>query len=360
MLFEDFHVENASATHGRERSPPSARPPCHAAGEAPRVQDLDLSSCIAPVTFTCTAKTCAEQGFGCGAQGDGCGNGMPLRHVPGARDVRRRRTATSAERHVCAALTCASRASSCGPAGDGCGDELSAARALRGRRAARGKPGVCAPNTGTCTPTTCAAQGLSCGPAGDGCGNEIQCGPAPRRDTCGGGGTPGKCGGRAVHADDVRQRRGSTAAPAGTAAANEIQSAVHRPRHLRRRRHAGRVRLGVGASAALTCEPRAPACAAFARRRNDVASIEDQAYPRYQTAMRARASLRRPSLGPLAAGLVCAAILSACSDTTVLYTVTPSRPHPPPTRRRPRRSTVSTPRAPRPTPSRPPRSAPSS
>ncbi len=142
VLFEDYHVENALNDPTGGKTFPAE---CTTTMFTPQEKLLefeifDLSSCIAPVTFTCTAKTCAEQGFGCGAQGDGCGNEIQCG------------TCTAPE-------TC----------GGG------------------GTPNQCGGNV--CAALTCASQGFSCGPAGDGCGNELQCGTCPAGQACGAGGS---------------------------------------------------------------------------------------------------------------------------------------------------------------------------
>ncbi len=93
----------------------------------------------------CRPRSCAEQGFQCGANGDGCGNLLD-----------------------------------CGkcPPGEVCGAQAYS-------RCAKGPP---------CKPRNCTDLGFSCGPAGDGCGGVLQCGICQWPDSCGGKGVPGSCG----------------------------------------------------------------------------------------------------------------------------------------------------------------------
>jgi hypothetical protein len=95
---------------------------------------------------SCTPRTCASAGFGCGANGDGCGNVIECGSCPVAQ--------------VCGAQSYSE----------------------------------CAAGTPNCHAKTCADLGLTCGPASDGCGNLLQCGICQYPDQCGGGGTYGKCG----------------------------------------------------------------------------------------------------------------------------------------------------------------------
>ncbi len=101
----------------------------------------------------CTPKTCAQLGYDCGKNGDGCGNIID-----------------------CGSCT---PPEFCGAGGfSKCGGNLSA---LDGGN--------------SCTPRTCQQMGFNCGPAGDGCGGLIMtCGSCSSPDICGGGGQPGVCG----------------------------------------------------------------------------------------------------------------------------------------------------------------------
>ncbi len=106
------------------------------------------------IVSSCIPQTCADQGFDCGMNSNGCGTLID-----------------------------------CGSCDDGekCG---------YGGRSKCGDP-LLAPDGGpTCTPKACADFGYDCGLAGDGCGNMIDCGPVACTGTefCGGGG-PNKCGG---------------------------------------------------------------------------------------------------------------------------------------------------------------------
>ncbi len=66
----------------------------------------------------CVSKTCQEQGFTCGTQGDGCGNPIQCGSCPSG-DV-----CTAGTCEVCVKETCASFHASCGNIPDGCGGEV--------------------------------------------------------------------------------------------------------------------------------------------------------------------------------------------------------------------------------------------
>lgn len=94
---------------------------------------------------SCTPKSCQDQGFNCGFNGDGCGNVINCGVCP--------------PQQVCGA----SQFSQC----------------------AMGPP---------CKPKTCQDLGFNCGAAGDGCGGALNCGICQYPDSCGAKGTPGQCG----------------------------------------------------------------------------------------------------------------------------------------------------------------------
>jgi hypothetical protein len=107
----------------------------------------------ARVLPTCTPRTCAQLGYKCGANGDGCGNRIDCGTCPVPE--------------------------TCGVAGySQCG----------------GGFGLGPDGGPLCTPTTCLKLGFTCGFAGDGCGGVLQCGICQYPDVCGGKGVPGHCG----------------------------------------------------------------------------------------------------------------------------------------------------------------------
>jgi hypothetical protein len=102
----------------------------------------------ADLDVACTPRSCADQGFDCGENGDGCGG----------------------------ILQCGSCTSpqSCGLGGfSRCGGPDAAP---------------------VCVPQTCATLGFECGPAADGCGGLVQCGTCQAPLVCGAEGNPGQCG----------------------------------------------------------------------------------------------------------------------------------------------------------------------
>jgi hypothetical protein len=154
--------------------------------------------------MTCTPKTCAQLGFDCGMNSDGCGSTLncgtcaPPGFCGGGGFSTCGTMSGTDGGTVCTPKTCAMLNINCGPAGDGCGNMLACGTCMSPQTCGGGGPGVCGtstPDGGTvCTPKTCLQLGFTCGPAGDGCGNMLACGTCQAPDTCGGGGTPSVCG----------------------------------------------------------------------------------------------------------------------------------------------------------------------
>jgi hypothetical protein len=103
----------------------------------------------------------------------------------------------------CPKKTCAQLGYTCGPNGDGCGDMLQCGTCTAPQFCGGGGYSKCGgsmvgpdgsvPNP--CVPKTCAQLGFNCGPAGDGCGGLLpNCGTCMAPNICGGAGMPGVCG----------------------------------------------------------------------------------------------------------------------------------------------------------------------
>ncbi len=127
-------------------------------GESPLDASVDVSVPLdarvdVKAVAHCSPRTCAQLGYQCGSNGDGCGNRIECGSCP--------------EPQFCGGAGF----SQCG-GGFGLGPD--------------GGP--------ICTPTTCQKLGFTCGYAGDGCGGVLQCGICQYPDVCGGGGKPGHCG----------------------------------------------------------------------------------------------------------------------------------------------------------------------
>jgi hypothetical protein len=248
-LFDDFHVEDDSNTPTGGVTFPNECPNVPMTPQEKMLEFMifDLSSCIIPTVSTppsCTPKTCMQEGFNCGPEGDGCGNqldcgpctppqtcgggGMPgvcggtactpitcisqnvacgpagngcggllqCGNCPNGTTCGGGGVAGHCGKPTCTPVTCGSQHIQCGPAGDGCGNLLECGNCPPGEACGSGgMPGICgAPDAGTCTPETCTSQNIGCGPAGNGCGGQLNCGPCPPGETCGGGGVPGQCG----------------------------------------------------------------------------------------------------------------------------------------------------------------------
>ena len=105
----------------------------------------------------------------------------------------------------CKPKTCADQGFNCGMNGDGCGGTIDCGSCKAPEFCGGGGPSICGgqgigPDGGvinTCTPYTCATAPkgpYNCGSTGDGCGNILNCGTCPVSEFCGGGGF-NQCGG---------------------------------------------------------------------------------------------------------------------------------------------------------------------
>ncbi len=194
------------------------------------------SQCGYPDGGACAPKTCTQQGFNCGAAGDGCGNLIPggCGTCPSGQTCGGGGTPNvcgSPDAGACVPRTCTQQNIGCGPAGDGCGNLIAGGCGnctppqTCGGAGVHGQCGT-PPDGGSCVPRTCKQQNLSCGPAGDGCGNLIPggCGTCPSGQTCGGGGVPGQCGAPDAGAciPQTCTQQGIACGPAGDGCGNLI------------------------------------------------------------------------------------------------------------------------------------------
>jgi hypothetical protein len=157
----------------------------------------------------CKPNACADLGYTCGDNGDGCGGLLqcgtcvaPQYCGGGGFSKCGGTNGVGPDGGVlCTPATCKSLGYTCGAAGDGCGGVLQCGSCMNPQYCGGGGYDQCGGNNGIgpdggviCMPTTCAKQGINCGPTGDGCGGLIQsCGMCMGNDYCGGGG-PGVCG----------------------------------------------------------------------------------------------------------------------------------------------------------------------
>jgi hypothetical protein len=184
----------------------------------------------------CATKTCAEWGFSCGMNSDGCGGVIDCGTCTGAEfcggggysrcGTTPSRDASALAAVSCTPKTCEELGANCGWAGDGCGGVILCGSAPDGGGVTLasdagagasecpapticGGPGGVTPNRCSgdttvladgavnnleCTPAGC-SSGANCGVTGDGCGNVIPCGAdCTNPQYCGGGG-PNVCGG---------------------------------------------------------------------------------------------------------------------------------------------------------------------
>jgi hypothetical protein len=178
---------------------------------------------------SCVPKTCAQLGYTCGQNADGC-NGIvncgtcTSPAFCGGGGYSQCGTSAAWEQEAgaidagspCVPQTCAQLGYNCGFAGDGCGNQLNCGGASACTAPAYcggGGPEQCGGSVliaadgglaSNCAPKTCADLGYNCGLAGDGCGNQIDCGGASACATpeyCGGGGA-NVCGGNVFVGSD--------------------------------------------------------------------------------------------------------------------------------------------------------------
>jgi hypothetical protein len=163
---------------------------------------------------SCTPGTCAELGFNCGVNGNGCGGTIDCHQCPAGEQCgiggysKCGNPAFSLDSGVtCKPKTCADLGYDCGQAGDGCGNSIdcggTAACSDAGAYCGGGgfnKCGNATPTTDagpfpTCVPSTCLGLGYRCGMAADGCGGTIgPCGSCTTPLVCGAGGQANTCG----------------------------------------------------------------------------------------------------------------------------------------------------------------------
>ncbi len=194
VMYSDFHVNTGASGTGTFPGECSLGTGVKLAAQEKVLEFMifDLTSCLQVAPPVCTPKTCAQQSFNCGMQGDGCGavincGSCTAPQVCGGSGV------PGVCGSGCTPKTCAQLGYNCGPAGDGCGNLIAGGcgTCTAPQTCGGGGPGKC--GTMACTPATCAGLGLSCGSTGDGCGNTLTCGTCPTGQTCGANGMPGKC-----------------------------------------------------------------------------------------------------------------------------------------------------------------------
>ena len=239
VLYSDFHVSVGST--GGKVFPAECDANALTSQEKVLAYMLfDLASCVASsAPPACKAKTCLEQGLGCGLAGDGCGGQLDCGLCPAGQTCGGGGVPSQCGAPACAPKTCADLALGCGLAGDGCGGPLNCGPCVKPGDVCGGAgPNNCggaacvplacpAPAQGSscgpvangcgavnncpcpanlpcvngtcgappCVPRSCAEAGANCGTVADGCGGTLACGNCIAPQTCGGGNTPNLCGG---------------------------------------------------------------------------------------------------------------------------------------------------------------------
>ncbi len=168
----------------------------------------DGPSIVVDGSTACIPKTCAQLGFTCGMNGDGCGGAVDCGPCAsgeycGGGGYSKCGTGVTdggdaSGVSACTPVTCGALGISCGPSGDGCGGLLDCGSCTAPEfcgGAGLGRCGLGLSDGGSpCVPKTCAGLQYDCGAAGDGCGGALQCGTCMGTQFCGGGGF-NKCGG---------------------------------------------------------------------------------------------------------------------------------------------------------------------
>ncbi len=153
-------------------------------------------------------KTCAQLGYTCGKNGDGCGgiidcgNCMSPQFCGGGGYSKcgGNLQAIDSGGNLCMPKSCAQQGLDCGQNSDGCGNLIDCGSCPAPEFCGGGGYSKCGGNVNAldggsiCMTKTCAQQGFNCGPAGDGCGGQLNCGTCPAPQFCGGGGF-NQCGG---------------------------------------------------------------------------------------------------------------------------------------------------------------------
>jgi hypothetical protein len=163
-------------------------------------------------TGSCKPKTCADAGYTCGMNGDGCGNTIDCGTCTapafcGGGGYSKCGGGVGPDGGVvsaCVPYTCATAPHgpyNCGSTGDGCGNVIDCGTCPASQFCGGGGFNQCGGSTGLgvdgsvpCTPATTCPAGQNCGQAADGCGGLINCGTCTDPQFCGGGGIS-KCGG---------------------------------------------------------------------------------------------------------------------------------------------------------------------
>ncbi len=185
-------------------------------------------------TNTCKPKTCADAGFTCGMNGDGCGGTLDCGSCPapqicggggyskcGGQGI----GPDGGPINMCTPYTCATAPMgpyNCGSTGDGCGNILNCGTCNASQFCGGGGFNQCGGSTGLgpdggvpCTPATTCPAGQNCGQAADGCGGLIGCGNCTDPQFCGGGGASVCGGNNGLGADGGVICHPATTCPAG-------------------------------------------------------------------------------------------------------------------------------------------------
>jgi hypothetical protein len=205
VVYSDFHVESEPDGTGFKGNTFPAECQGGATGAMTPQEKLlefmlfDLTSCVSPPS--CTPLTCANFSGKCGVQGDGCGGETANCGTCTAPQTCGGGGVPSEcgypDSGSCTSKTCAELGVGCGPTGDGCGNVISCGSCSSPDTCGGGgMPGQCGYPDAGCTPRTCANYpSTTCGEQSDGCGGHTaNCNPCTPPATCGGGGVTNQCG----------------------------------------------------------------------------------------------------------------------------------------------------------------------
>jgi hypothetical protein len=155
VVFSDFHVSalptlgDAGLSNNTTFPAECSRDPLTPQEKALEFMLFDLASCVPPAPQKCTPLTCQQQHIGCGPSGDGCGAQIACGSCPGKETCGGGGVYGQCgypDAGSCTPRTCAELGYDCGDNGDGCGGVIHCGSCTAPQICGGGgKPSVCGP-----------------------------------------------------------------------------------------------------------------------------------------------------------------------------------------------------------------------